>query len=185
MTRIDLTGQRFGRLTVFEFASRNPLNGNANWLCRCDCGNEVIVDGYRLRKGQTQSCGCYRAEVSRKNILSQEKTRAQMVKHHISEKAHVDGMTVLRSTNSSGVVGVSFDKQSSKWVARMMYEGRLVLNEQFHSFEAACNARFAAEERYIGPEKLNKARQAQMIKLARRQSRGSRAKTKQAVAVGK
>ena len=183
MTRIDLTGQQFGRLTVLEYASRNPLNGNANWLCRCECGNEVVVDGYRLRKGQTQSCGCYRVEVSRKNIMTQEKTRAQMVKHHISEKAHVDGMTVLRSTNSSGVVGVSFDKQSSKWVARMMYEGHLVLNQQFHSFEAACGARFAAEERYIGSEKLNKARQAQMVKMARRQTRSLR--TNQAVAVGK
>lgn len=34
---IDLTGQRFGRLTVIERAENSP-NGAAKWVCRCDCG---------------------------------------------------------------------------------------------------------------------------------------------------
>ena len=58
--RIDLTGQRFGRLVVQREAESK--HNEATWLCRCDCGNEVIVTGYKLRHGHTQSCGCLRAE---------------------------------------------------------------------------------------------------------------------------
>lgn len=59
---IDLTSQRFGRLKVIEFAGRDK-GGKARWLCRCDCGKEVIVVGYSLKSGHTQSCGCFRHDV--------------------------------------------------------------------------------------------------------------------------
>lgn len=51
----DLTGQKFGRLTVlfYEYTKRQ-----AYWRCRCDCGNEKTVVGYSLVSGTTQSCGC-------------------------------------------------------------------------------------------------------------------------------
>ena len=55
---IDLTGQRFGRLTVIEKVSKNN-ESRAYWRCRCDCGNEVISSEKDLRTGHTQSCGCY------------------------------------------------------------------------------------------------------------------------------
>ena len=58
MKLLDLTGQRFGRLTVLERAE-NGNRGKVYWLCRCDCGNTARVEGYRLRKGETRSCGCY------------------------------------------------------------------------------------------------------------------------------
>lgn len=58
---IDLTGQRFGRLIVL---GRTELEktGQARWLCKCDCGNETVVQSYDLRSGNTQSCGCQRQE---------------------------------------------------------------------------------------------------------------------------
>lgn len=59
---IDLTGKRFGRLTVIDRApNRISKCGlpNVRWNCVCDCGNEVTVDGSSLRNGHTQSCGCY------------------------------------------------------------------------------------------------------------------------------
>lgn len=65
---IDLTGQRFGRLTVLERAKNDKL-GRARWLCRCDCGKEKIVSGTNLRSGQTRSCGCLSKEMSVKNGL--------------------------------------------------------------------------------------------------------------------
>lgn len=46
--QIDLTGQIFGHLEVIEYAGSD--NG-ALWRCRCDCGNEIIVKGTRLRCG--------------------------------------------------------------------------------------------------------------------------------------
>ena len=58
---LDLTGQRFGRLVVIEFAGK-AKNRHSKWLCRCDCGNEVTVSYEGLKKGDSQSCGCYRNE---------------------------------------------------------------------------------------------------------------------------
>ena len=58
---IDLTGNRYGRLTVLK-RSENRVSANGRqhrcWLCRCDCGNEVIVNGEYLKSGDTKSCGC-------------------------------------------------------------------------------------------------------------------------------
>lgn len=59
--RIDLTGQRFGRLTVVSFYGR--IKSQTKWICRCECGNETLVSSESLRKGDSRSCGCYRAEI--------------------------------------------------------------------------------------------------------------------------
>ena len=52
---IDLTGHRYGRLTVI---GREPGTGAARWRIRCDCGTEKIVKGRVLVR--TVSCGCSR-----------------------------------------------------------------------------------------------------------------------------
>lgn len=58
----DEIGNRYGRLTVVEFAGIGP-HGGAKWLCACDCGMSVEVYGNKLRKGRTKSCGCLKKEV--------------------------------------------------------------------------------------------------------------------------
>ena len=57
--KIDLTGRRFGRLTVLRCGEKK-LRGRNLWTCKCDCGNTCYVEGYQLRKGDTVSCGCKR-----------------------------------------------------------------------------------------------------------------------------
>ena len=57
---IDLTGQRFGKLTVVEKSTFNNFRTNVLWRCRCDCGNETTAWSYALRRGDTTSCGCNR-----------------------------------------------------------------------------------------------------------------------------
>lgn len=52
MGLIDIAGQRFGKLVALEYV------GNERWITICDCGNEYIVYGQSLRKGQTTHCGC-------------------------------------------------------------------------------------------------------------------------------
>jgi hypothetical protein len=54
----DLTGKRFGKLVVIH----RVYNGNARWLCQCDCGKETLVSAGSLKHGQTKSCGCLRGE---------------------------------------------------------------------------------------------------------------------------
>lgn len=56
----DLTGMQFGKLTVIERAENTP-NGNARWLCQCNCmgpNSLVIVRAHDLKNGKTKSCGC-------------------------------------------------------------------------------------------------------------------------------
>lgn len=63
----NLTGQRFGNLTVISYTDvLRSDNGNSRmvrWRCRCDCGKELLVNGRSLRKGTTKSCGCYQKKV--------------------------------------------------------------------------------------------------------------------------
>lgn len=54
----DLTGKKFGSLTVVKFSHRKDKH--YYWNCICDCGTECIIDGDRLRRGETKSCGCYK-----------------------------------------------------------------------------------------------------------------------------
>ena len=56
MKLIDLTGKKFGRLTVVEQHDRKGKH--IRWTCKCDCGNIVHVMGQHLRSGRTKSCGC-------------------------------------------------------------------------------------------------------------------------------
>ena len=56
--RTDLTGQKFGRLTIQEWA------GNGKWQCLCECGNIVLVQTDNLKNGNTKSCGCLQKQRS-------------------------------------------------------------------------------------------------------------------------
>ena len=57
----DLTGQRFGRLVAVSCVGRTK-NGNAKWLCKCDCGGEKVVASWGLVSERTSSCGCIKKE---------------------------------------------------------------------------------------------------------------------------
>lgn len=65
----DLTGKKFGRLTVLSRAE-NYINSNGKsyvvWSCKCDCGNIKNIQGRALRSGKTISCGCYKREKNKK-----------------------------------------------------------------------------------------------------------------------
>ena len=69
---IDLTGKRFGNLVVIARAndhiSKSGKTKTVVWRCRCDCGNEVEVQGLNLRNGHIKSCGCYRSKFSRMKL---------------------------------------------------------------------------------------------------------------------
>lgn len=65
---INITGQRFGRLVAIECGGKNK-HGNYEWLCKCDCGNEKVIDGSNLRTGNTTSCGCFfREQLNNRNF---------------------------------------------------------------------------------------------------------------------
>jgi hypothetical protein len=70
--KIDLTGQRFGRLVVLEDSGeRLGVRKVIGWKCVCDCGNEKIINGFSLKTGSTKSCGCLNIELIRKDISNE------------------------------------------------------------------------------------------------------------------
>lgn len=72
----DLTGQKFGRLTVVSRAENRKNNG-ARWNCVCDCGNPemVTVAATHLKRGKIKSCGCYMRETSSINGKKRKKVQ--------------------------------------------------------------------------------------------------------------
>ena len=61
--RKNLTGQKFGYLTVLECTERRAVRPCGKvagyiWKCQCDCGKIIEVEGSRLTSGSKQSCGC-------------------------------------------------------------------------------------------------------------------------------
>lgn len=68
----DISGSRFGRLTVVCYLRRNK-HSNSIWNCKCDCGSIIEVNTASLKSGNTSSCGCYQIESVRKNMTTHGK----------------------------------------------------------------------------------------------------------------
>ena len=60
----DLSGDIFGRLIVIRYAGRTGSENRRSWVCRCECGLEIIVFGKSLINGNTRSCGCYKRDIT-------------------------------------------------------------------------------------------------------------------------
>lgn len=76
---IDLTGQKFERLTVVERAE-DSKSGCVRWKCVCDCGKEVVVRGDVLRRGDVKSCGCYNREMTAKRSTTHGGSQTRLYK---------------------------------------------------------------------------------------------------------
>lgn len=61
---IDITGQKYGRLTAIRLVTKGSRRAKAKWLFRCECGNEIECTANRVRSGTTKSCGCLKREIS-------------------------------------------------------------------------------------------------------------------------
>lgn len=127
--RMDLTGQRFGRLTVL--APAENIGSMTAWLCRCDCGQEVVVMTAHLRSGQTESCGC-KPKVTLVDGTCVELLRAK----------------TIRSNNTSGVTGVEWVPKMNKWKAVIFFKGHRYYLGCYERFEDAVKARKRGEEEY-------------------------------------
>jgi hypothetical protein len=92
----NLTGQRFGRLTVEGYVDpkRANLNRQQCWLCRCDCGKVTIVPAGSLKSEATRSCGCLLREASHRSGIIR-KIRKQPHKHDL--EGHSFGMLTVIS----------------------------------------------------------------------------------------
>lgn len=144
----DLTGQKFGKLTVLKKTNKREDGGRIVWKCKCDCGNIVEISSKRLRNGINVSCGCYQKE-RQKYSMSKLQNRQSV------EDTNIDLISKSRanSNSKSGVRGVHWCSSKKKWIATLTFQKQLVLNESFDfdKKENAIKARKEAEERYFKP----------------------------------
>ena len=66
---IEITGMRFGSLTVTKRSSRKAINRQSHWICECDCGNSVIARSDNLRDGRTTKCSDCRGKSGRQSVF--------------------------------------------------------------------------------------------------------------------
>lgn len=132
--KLDLTGQRFGSLTVLHPAEN--IKGKTAWVCRCDCGRETVVKTVYLRNGHARHCGCMNGNPNSALGLT-----------------YVDGTCVemlraktVRKNNTSGVPGVDWRAGKQLWRAAICFKGKRYYLGCYHTFEEAVKARKRAEE---------------------------------------
>lgn len=135
--KLDLRGQRYGKLTVLAPAE-NVRNRTA-WLCRCDCGRETVVQTNRLRSGHTTSCGCMapaaREEAGPLGLTYIDGTCVEMLR-----------AKTIRRNNTSGVPGVDWLSAKKLWRATICFKGRRYYLGSYHRFEDAVQARKRGEK---------------------------------------
>ncbi|NWO12705.1 hypothetical protein [Virgibacillus sp.] len=80
--RMDITGERYGKLTVLEELKQH--GSKRRWLCKCNCGNLAIVLMDSLRSGNTRSCGCLKpersAEVNTRDLINKKFNKLTVIK---------------------------------------------------------------------------------------------------------
>lgn len=131
--KVDLNGQRFGKLTVLGPAEN--IGNRTAWLCRCDCGNQTVVKTYHLRSGHSKSCGCTKAGGLANSLTYIDGTCVEMLQ-----------AKTVRKNNTSGVPGVDWRRSKGKWRASICFKGKRYYLGSYNKFEDAVKARKKAED---------------------------------------
>ena len=103
MKLIDLTGQKFGRLTVIRRGE--TVNKRTKWVCSCECGTEVTVEPYNLRTGHTGSCGCLqRDRTSKANMThGMRKTRLYRIWYCMKNRCYQQSYHAFHHYGGRGI----------------------------------------------------------------------------------
>lgn len=146
--RIDLTGQRFGRLVAVKDAGYAKHHSRV-WECKCDCGNTTSVKAENLTRGYVRSCGCLANAVQHQAI---KKVQGWVLDHDMKEHTRISLLTrKISSNNTSGIKGVSWNSARKMWIAQLEFQHIVVLYSSFAKKEDAIRARREAEEKYFKP----------------------------------
>lgn len=130
--KLDLTGQRFGKLTALRPAAN--IGSRTAWVCRCDCGAEIVAKTVHLRSGHVTSCGGACREGIESRLHYVDGTCVEMLQ-----------AKTVRRNNRSGVPGVDWLAGARRWRATIGFQGRRIYLGKFDRFEDAVEARKAAE----------------------------------------
>lgn len=130
---LDLTGQRFGMLTVKEFDSLNK-HKQALWKCLCDCGNTKVVSSNNLRRGLIISCGCYHDEnIKHINVThGHSKTRLYKIWQGIKRRCYNSNEIRFKNYGGKGIKMAKEWKDNftifEEWALNNGYEDNLTID---------------------------------------------------------
>jgi hypothetical protein len=133
----DITGMRFGKLTVISKTSKR-INRRVVWYCLCDCGNYCEVSINHIGNN-TLSCGCIKTEELLKDCVEDTRLR------NLTSKKRA------RKIKDSGIKGVVWDSRRQKWTAQIGIRGKGIRLGRCDTIEEAAELRAAAEELYFKP----------------------------------
>lgn len=137
----DISGKRFGRLTVLRVTDKRDQKGSVYWRCRCDCGQELDVTADSLMWGNYRSCGCLRREIQEtipKRLHRIDGTCVEILEHRKN-----------RRDNTSGFRGV-YPTKNGKYRACIGFQSKKYWLGTYETFENAVEARMMAEEMIHG-----------------------------------
>jgi hypothetical protein len=142
-------GDRFGKLTVISFDGRYAI-------CKCECGNTKSIrkTSLTIKKCPTRSCGCIQKQVAHNigNKTIAENGRRQ-IERNIAYNTNFQVITQDKPpiNNTSGVKGVSWNKEKEAWDAYIGIHRKRIRLGRYTNFEDAVKARKQAEEEYYQP----------------------------------
>lgn len=142
-------GDRYEKLTVVDFDGKYAV-------CRCECGNikRIRKTSLTAKKCPTRSCGCIQKQVAHNigNKTIAENGRKQ-IERNMSYHTNFQVITQDKPpiNNTSGVKGVSWNKEKGAWDAYINIHGKRIRLGRYTKFEDAVKARKRAEEEYFQP----------------------------------
>ena len=133
-TRLQLIGQRFGKLTVIKLSHLNKW-GQTHWLCKCDCGNNHIASGSHLKNGNIKSCGCYQKEQA---SIQGKKNKGKCVIHGMSKTrfhntwCHLKQRCLCANTNNFHLWGGRGITICKRWLTFINFRDDMYQSYQQH-----------------------------------------------------
>lgn len=174
----DITGQKFGKLTVLGRSETDK----EKVVCKCDCGAIKEVRKDALMSGKTKTCGAKGCRTRRRNEPLEPKYEQHTIAEYIAPALQDDTQEknmIVKSfendervldinklykkmykiskeprkskKNSSGYVGVSWNKKSRRWMSGIGFRGQYINLGSYKIFDDAVKARKEAEDMLFAP----------------------------------
>ena len=164
--KIDLTGQRFGRLTVLGLhGMSNQKKRRSLWECKCECGNVVILNCDGLIGEKTKSCGClFKEMLKRRNTRhGMRGTRLNRIWRGMKSRCHTPSSSSYKYYGARGIKVCEEWREFEpfmEWALANGYEERLEV-DRIDNYGDYCpeNCRIVTRE-----ENLKNTRKAQDLR---------------------
>ncbi len=143
----DLTNIKFGLLTAKYLTGKKASNGSFIWYCECECGGSKEASTSDLNRERVRSCGCIASQWQSEH----GKEIGAKTKEACIEGTNIRNLTMeMPSSNTSGIKGVTWDKDRNKWEAQISFKGKHYYLGRYDDIVDAAGARRIAEEKIFG-----------------------------------